>query len=209
MLPPRPATRVLVVEHQRDAGLGRFAAPLAAAGLHLDVRRPDLGEPLPADADDLAGLVVLGGEAAAWEDERWPWLPATRALLLDATAREVTVLGPCLGAQLLAKALGGAVERRAGPELGLRRVHLRPEAADDPLLRRLLPEPLAPQGHSDVVTRLPAGATWLADGGAYPHQAFRVAGTAWGLRVAPRGQPGGLRRLDACGRRPLRRRARP
>src|SRR5688500_7881561 len=107
--------RMTVIEHEADAGPGYLGGWL---GLPCDVVRPYLGERIPEDAGD--GLIVLGGEAAAWEDERWPWLPATRALLRRAAGDGTPTLAVCLGAQLLTLACGGAVERGGnGLEVGL------------------------------------------------------------------------------------------
>ena len=112
-------TRLLVVQHQADAGLGRLHRYLASDA-DLQVVRPDLGDRLPDDLEGIDGVVVLGGSPAAWEDERAPWLPPTRALMARAVDEAVPLLGLCLGAQLLALATGGQVERgTAGLETGL------------------------------------------------------------------------------------------
>src|SRR5690625_7815279 len=73
---------------------------------------------------------------SAYDDERAPWLPATRDLLAETVAAGVPVLGICLGHQLLAAATGGevTVAAPAGPEAGVVEVGWRPAAADDPLL---------------------------------------------------------------------------
>ena len=177
------ARPLLVVQHDADAGAGRTARHL---GL-LDVRRPDLGEPLPGDLSAYRGLLVLGGEMAAWEDDVAPWLPATRALLAAAVRDGVPALGICLGAQLLALACGGTVAPgEAGTELGLTDVEPLPAAAADPLLGVALPARAAvPQYHRDAVDRLPADAEWLARGDLYPHQAFRVGAAAWAVQYHP------------------------
>src|SRR5262249_4530354 len=125
---------VLVIEHEDGAGLGRMTGPLAAAA-RLDVRRPDRGDPLP---DDLAvtghaGLIVLGGEMGAMDDDVAPWLPATRALLAQAVRIGLPALGVCLGGQLLAAACGGRVERgESGLEVGLTALTPTLECLDDP-----------------------------------------------------------------------------
>ena len=79
--------RVLVVEHEPDAGLGRLLAPLREPReghrIELVVLYPARGDALPEDAEAAGydALIVLGGSMASWEDDVAPWLPATRALL--------------------------------------------------------------------------------------------------------------------------------
>jgi GMP synthase-like glutamine amidotransferase len=187
----RPA--VLVVQHEGDAGLGRLE-PVLRAHLDLDVRRPDLGDDLPTDLAGYGGLVVLGGAMGATDDDAAPWLPATRRLLASGVEDEVPTVGICLGAQLLAVATGGHVERgAAGLEVGVVGVRLLAEAADDALLGQVAvrcgPAPLVPQFHQDAVTRLPAGAVLLASGERYPHQAYRLGACAWGLQYHPEVTP--------------------
>ena len=181
--------RLLVVQHQVDGGLGRLRPHLDAAhpDLDVDLRRPDLGDPLPADLDGLDGLVVLGGSMAAWEDERAPWLPHTRALMARAVDESVPLLGICLGAQLLALATGGRVERgAAGIEAGLSDIRPTADATGDALMAAL-PEGgfRAAQGHHDAIIELPPGAVLLASGELYRHQAYRVGAGAWGVQYHP------------------------
>lgn len=176
------SARGLVVQHTATEGPGWLGEWLPAAGLELDVVRPYAGEPLPA-AVDVGALVVLGGPMGANDDHVAPWLPHTRALLREAVATGLPVLGVCLGGQLLAAACGGRVERGpAGPELGVQEIQLRPAATDDALLAGLPPTVQVVQWHYDSVTRLPLGAAWLAESAAYPHQAFRLGERAWGLQ---------------------------
>ena len=198
---------LLVVEHEADAGPGRLVPFLSRTG-PLTLCRPYAGDPLPDDADGHAGVVVLGGEVAAWEDERAPWLPATRRLLARATADGAPVLGICLGAQLLTLACGGRVEPGgAGLEVGLTGVRVLPGIGrDDPLLAAVLgavagvdapgdgavdgangfrSDFLAPQYHRDAITELPPDAELLAVGQVYRVQAFRIGERAWGVQYHP------------------------
>jgi GMP synthase-like glutamine amidotransferase len=195
-LPAAQSTRVLIVEHEAWAGLGRLAGPLASAlpGVILDVVRPYLCDcdhtcAVPRTAAGCSGVVVLGGSMAAWDDEAAPWLPATRDLLRDCVQARVPVLGICLGAQLLALATGGQVRRgAAGPEIGLRPVELLAPASDDPLLSAVPTDARsrfrAVQWHSDAIT-MPPDAVPLAAGDLYPHQAFRVGDLAWAVQFHP------------------------
>lgn len=173
---------VLVVQHSPTEPAARLGDWLGSAGLLLDVRTPYDGSPLPA----LAGfdaLLVMGGAMGAHDDEVAPWLPATRDLLRDAVRTGVPTLGVCLGAQLLAAALGGVVRRgEAGPEIGPALVARRDAAAADPLFGSVPFTPDVLQWHYDEIVQLPPAATLLASSTRYPHQAFRVGERAWGVQ---------------------------
>ncbi len=174
---------VLVIEHEPGAGAGRVGQWLRASGVRLRVCRPYAGQTVPerVDAD---GLLVLGGSSGATEDEDAPWLPATRALIRQAVADAVPTWGICLGAQLLAVALGGEVARgEAGPEIGVG--VLRRTGEPDPVFGDLPVTSRAAQFHQDAVTRLPEGAVRLLEGEVYPVQAFRVGECAWGVQFHP------------------------
>ncbi|WP_211319411.1 type 1 glutamine amidotransferase [Quadrisphaera granulorum] len=193
-------TVVLVVEHEVGCPLGRLEPLLAEA--RLDIRRPWAGDPLPSGRDALDGvdaLVVLGGEMAAWDDDVAPWLPATRALLARAASGGVPALGLCLGAQLLALATGGRVERGAvGPEAGLLPVRASAAGRSDALVGAVVAslgqEWTAAQSHGDAITALPADAELLASSDLYPVQALRVGERAWGVQYHPEVVPADLLR---------------
>ena len=175
--------RALVVTHVATEGPGLLAEWLPAAGLELDVVRPYAGEQLPADLTGHDALVVMGGPQSAYDDGAAPWLGEVKALLRVAVAGDVPVLGICLGAQLLAEATGGRVAPgQDGPELGARLVAKRDASADDPLMRGVPFTPTVVQWHWDAVVDLPPGAVLLASSTRYPHQAFRVGPSAYGLQ---------------------------
>ncbi|HUR07140.1 MAG TPA: type 1 glutamine amidotransferase [Nonomuraea sp.] len=176
--------RITVIEHEADAPLGYLGGWL---GPVCDVIRPYLGEEVPSRAAD--GLIVLGGEAAAWEDERCPWLPATRDLLARSVEEGTPTLAVCLGAQLMTLACGGTVERGgAGLEVGACEVVTLPAAAADPLLSGA-GTAVAVQYHQDVMARLPEGAVPLMTGTQYPNQAYRLGEAAWAVQFHPEATP--------------------
>lgn len=187
-------TTALVVEHIAEEGTGAFAEWLPAAGLDLDVRLVQRAG-LPALTADHDALVVMGGAMGVPDGDAVPWLADELAMIRAAVAQNVPVLGICLGAQLLAAACGGTVVRgRLGPEVGLRRVHLNDLATADPLLHDLPPVTEAVQWHWDEILTLPPGAALLCSSPMYPHQAFRLGDTAWGLQFHPEARPSMARR---------------
>jgi GMP synthase (glutamine-hydrolysing) len=132
---------------------------------------------------DYGALVPLGGNLHAWEEDEYPALRQERLLLAEAVEEGVPVLGICLGAQLLARALGAEVRPGTAPEIGWLDIASTAEAAGDPVLGHLDGRTSVFQWHVDTF-ELPAGASHLATSTAYENQAFRH-GEAWGLQFHP------------------------
>jgi GMP synthase-like glutamine amidotransferase len=175
--------RALVVTHSASEGPGTLAAWLPEAGLDLEVVAPWNGEELPTELAAFDALVVMGGPQQAYDDSSAPWLGATKELLRRAVADSVPTLAICLGAQLLAEATGGRVDKgAAGVEAGARLVAKRDIAWDDELFADVPFTPTVVQWHEDAIVDLPPGAALLAGSSRYPHQAFRVGTRAWGLQ---------------------------
>lgn len=170
----------VVVQHVDFEGPGSIAAVAAERGITLEVRRPYRGDQLPA-AEDIDGLVVMGGPMGAFDDANHPHLAAERALLGAAVARGLPVLGVCLGAQLLAAALGARITRGPVPEIGLGTVTLTEDGLCDPAFGPAGPVLSVFHWHADTFT-LPAGTVRLAESAAYANQAFRVGERAYGLQ---------------------------
>jgi GMP synthase-like glutamine amidotransferase len=177
----------LVIENDPSDDLRLLGEWLREAGLELSVLRPHAGDVLPETLDDHLALIVLGGDqnayAAADGTPGAPWFPQLEGLLRKAVRNRVPTLAVCLGAQLLAQAHGGLVERStSGPEIGPALVGKRDAADTDPLFKwvPLLPDVI--QWHRDEITELPLRAVLLAASSRYPNQAFRLGDRAWGLQ---------------------------
>lgn len=191
-MPTATPPRVLVVQHEDACPPARFAGWLAEAGCVLDVRLA-WREPLPDTLAEHSALLVLGGAMDAWDDEGHPHLVPIGALVRDAVERGVPTLGICLGHQVAALALGGAVDRNPqGRQIGLLPVGWLPGAADDPLFGAVpSAEPVrVVQWNRDVVSALPEGATALARAATGELQAARLAETVWGVQAHPEADAG-------------------
>jgi GMP synthase (glutamine-hydrolysing) len=167
-----------VIEHAEYESAGTVPAALEAAGYQwLSVQR-SLGQELP-DLGGLAGVIVLGGPGASADDGSVAHLVEERTLIGDAVGAGLPVLGICLGAQLLAVALGGSVRAAPAPEIGMSRVRLTDAGATDPVLGPLeSPFPVLQWHHESV----PQGTVGLASSDACANQAFRWAARAYGLQ---------------------------
>lgn len=169
--------RSVVIQHVPFEGPGLIAPALFAVGSEVSVVRADLGDALPAAAQ-LDVLVVMGGPMGAFDDLEHPHLVEERALIAECVRLGKPVLGVCLGAQLLAAALGASVHRGPVEEIGAGEVEL--TATGDPVLSPSGPRVPVVHWHGDTFD-LPDGAELLARSDLYAHQAFRV-GTAYGLQ---------------------------
>jgi GMP synthase (glutamine-hydrolysing) len=175
---------VLVIENDpKLEGLGRLGEALERSGLPWEQRQAWLEDVGALAAGDFSAIVAMGGEMHANDDAGFPYLAREVALLEDAAATGVPVLGICLGGQLLARSLGALVEPAGALEGGWLPISPTPGLNGDPVLGHLT----APTGvfswHVDIFD-LPAGATQLATGDVTEQQAFRH-GRAWGLQFHP------------------------
>ena len=187
--------RVLVIENDPADPVARLGQWLTGAGAALEVRSQD---EMPETLDGYDGLVVMGGAMGAEDDDRAPWLPRVRELLRAAVSEQLPTLGVCLGAQLLAVANGGRVQRNPhGPEYGAQLIAKRANAATDPLFGALPITPDVIQWHVDAVTALPAGALHLASSPSCENQAFRLGRLAWGIQFHIETEPETVRQWAA------------
>jgi GMP synthase (glutamine-hydrolysing) len=180
---------ILVVEHEAQCPPGWLGEWLADAGAEVDVSRPYAGDRLPRDLAGHSGMLVLGGEMGAHDDDDFDWLRPVRALVCAAVDDGTPVLGVCLGHQLVAVALGGEVAPNPhGQQIGVLGVGWTPEAYDDRLVADLAArghDVPAVQWNNDVVTRLPQGAVDLAHTERGELQAARYAPAVWGVQWHP------------------------
>ncbi len=107
---------IAIFRHSSTEGAGHFAEFLNAHAVPWQLIRIDEGERVPRNAQDYSGLVFMGGPMSV--NDELPWIPFVLALIRDAHAKDVPMLGHCLGGQLMSKALGGVVTKNPVKELG-------------------------------------------------------------------------------------------
>lgn len=173
-------SRWIVLQHVEWEGPGIIAREAMYQGYDVDIRRLDREEQLP-DADHVDGLVVMGGSFGAYEEDRYPFLTKECSLIGAVARRGSPVLGVCLGAQLLAKALGAKVFPGHGAEIGFGSIELTATGREDALFAGFGDALPVFHWHGDTFT-LPEGAELLASSQTYVHQAFRFGSHAYGFQ---------------------------
>jgi GMP synthase-like glutamine amidotransferase len=107
---------IAIFRHSPTENAGYFAQFLDQQAIPWQMIHVDQGEVVPVDASAYAGLVFMGGTMSVNDD--LPWIPKSLALIRDAYAKDIPLLGHCLGGQLMSKALGGVVTKNPVKELG-------------------------------------------------------------------------------------------
>jgi GMP synthase (glutamine-hydrolysing) len=177
------AATLACVHHLEQPFLGHAEAPLRRAAVTVEERYLPRGDALPALAD-VDGIISFGGGQSVVDLEHEPALQAEARLLGDAVAAGVPVLGVCLGAQLLAHALGAQVRRAPRRIVAWVPLDALPAAAADPLFSGLGSPVAALHWNEDAFT-LPPGATELLEGASPGVAAFRAGERAWGVQFHP------------------------
>lgn len=168
---------ILELRHVECEGPGAYQASLSAV---RDVRTVRLWkEPVPNHVD-FSALIVMGGPMGACGGPGVEWINEEIAYIARAVEAGVPVWGVCLGAQLLAAALGARVYTGDVPEVGVLDVQLTPAAQVDPVWSGLPQSFPALQWHSDTF-ELPDGAVRLGGSVAYPNQLYRY-GNSYGIQ---------------------------
>ena len=167
--------RLAVLQHESETGLGSFAGSLDAAGVEYEVLKT---QQRFAVLDEFDGAIVLGGSLSV-DDVALD----TRRQLGDSVRRGLPCFAVCLGAQLLANALGANVTRGRG-ELGVHDLHLLDAAQHDPLFAGLPHQVSVFSFHQDRFD-LPQRAIHLAGSENCAHHAFRFGVAAYGFQFHP------------------------
>lgn len=173
--------RVLVFQHVAAEPLGTLDPMLRQRGHRIRYvnfhRHPDAHPSI----DRYQALIVLGGPMMPDQGDRYPHLLSEMRCIEEALKQDMPVLGICLGAQLLAHALGAPMRPSPAWEIGWYDLAPTPLTAADPVFCGLTqPRPVF-QWHGYTFD-LPAGAAHLARSELCDHQAFRYGAHAYGFQ---------------------------
>lgn len=162
----------IAIRHVAFEDLDAFGPALAARGYKASYRDAPVDDLNAADIADCDLLVVLGGPIGVYEEDRYPFLKPEIALIEKRLKAGKPVLGICLGAQLMARALGAKVYAAGFKEIGWAGISLSAGGRASPLAK-LVPGTRVLHWHGDTFD-LPSGATHLASTPRTPNQAFAV-----------------------------------
>lgn len=173
--------KLLVFQHAATEPLGVLDPMLRSRGFRIRYVNFARDPHARVDISRYNGLVVLGGPMNVDEQVRYPHLRTEIEAIEEAMRRDIPVLGICLGAQLLAAALGASVRPHTVREIGWYVLHPTGAAREDRLLRHFDGSQPVFQWHAYTFD-LPRGATLLASTDSCTHQAFRYGERAYGLQ---------------------------
>lgn len=155
------------LQHVPFEGLGSIESWVTSQNHALSATRLYKNDPLPA-VEDLDWLIILGGPMNIHEDQIYPWLTQEKRLIEQAIQQNKTVIGICLGSQLIADVLGAKVYPGQHKEIGWYPIE---KTNPTPIFNSLPSQLTVFHWHGDTFD-LPDGATHLARTEACQNQAF-------------------------------------
>lgn len=208
---------ILILQHSDIGGPGRLGACLRDHGFRLDFRRPDQAanggigndpDPrkprgVPTDLDNIHGIVVLGGPQNVTDVDKYPWMQQEVKLIQQAHAREIPIVGICLGAQLIGHALGGKVTPREKPAVGFSPLSVTVPGQTETVMAGLAWNHHQLYSCGQEVATLPPGAMLLMTSKVNKHAAFRVGMRTYAFQFHPECDRPGLDTLMKSSKREM------
>lgn len=178
---------VLILKNIGSEGPGTIEDFLVRSGIPHTIADLTSGEFPDASAYDT--LIMMGGPMSVNESDRYPYIEREAELARTFMAQGKKVLGVCLGAQIMAKALGARVYPGAEKEIGWYNIELVDGGTDDQRMKLLTGDGKGTAGKTFRVFHwhgetfdIPQGAVRLAQSPLYPNQAFRVGRNAYAFQ---------------------------
>lgn len=187
--------RILILQHAEGEWIGSmadwFSDTSRCDNFVLKTLRLDQGDTL-VDMDAFDWLLVMGGPMSVNDELTHPWLREEKELIRQAIACDKTVLGICLGGQLIAAASGAEVYRNHTQEIGWFSIN-----RTDPRVTWLPDKVNLLSWHGDCF-RLPVGATPFASSDVTPCQGFSMGPRIWALQFHLEAAAGTVDAFLAC-----------
>lgn len=177
---PMKPLRVHYLQHVPFEGIGSIRSWLESRGAELSATRlfEQVRFPKPSEFD---WLVVMGGPMSVNDEDTHPWLPAEKRFIAEAVAASKRVLGICLGAQLIASALGAKVAPNREREIGWHAIEPAPSGRESAFFP-IFQQPMQVFHWHGETFEIPPGATHLARSAACEHQAFAIGERVLGMQ---------------------------
>ncbi len=179
---------VLILKNIKTEGPGTIGDFLKSEG--ISYRVVELASESIPDTKDFNTLVMMGGPMSVNESDRYPYIKKEEELVGEFIKDGKKVLGICLGAQIMAKALGARVYKGSNPEIGWYDIEFTEAGLRDCLMKKLAIHPKAGDfwkrfkvfhWHGETFD-IPPGALKLAKSDLYPNQAFRYGNNAYAFQ---------------------------
>jgi GMP synthase-like glutamine amidotransferase len=188
--------RAHCLQHVAFEGLGSIAPWLEDAGCEVTFTRFFKAPALPG-LEEIDFLIAMGGPMSVNDEIQFPWLSQEKAFIRRAVLAGKPVLGVCLGAQLIAAAMGARVYPNNCREIGWFPIRAVPISGEPPFRVFRFPPALEVFHWHGETFDLPSGAIRLADSAACRNQAFQLGPSAIGLQFHLETTPGCLREITA------------
>lgn len=170
----------LLVKHSEGWNVDRCCGWMDKNGKSYDWFYPIHGEPFP-DPRQYDGVIIFGGAPSANDDSEHPWVIPELDFIEQCLEHQVGFFGICLGAQMLARALGATISCHPSGATEIGQCLIEPTAAG----HSFLPEPMTVMQWHREGFELPAGAVNLARSDVFENQAFRLNEIVYGVQFHP------------------------
>ncbi len=173
---------ILVFQHHRLETAAILGENLRDVGHKLRTIALFDGAALPPDLDDVDGIISMGGPMNVDETQQHGWIEGECALIKEAHSQGLPIVGICLGAQLIAKALGGEVAAMEKPEIAFGPIRAGFPGTIDPLYAGLPWTHNVLHLHGQQVSKLPANGVPMYGSPACKTQSFKVGLQTYGFQ---------------------------